>query len=157
MPKTLDRKRKFATSYGETNMRYYQDGVYFDAAGNEVETPPVDTPKDPPPGAGARAGHVPKGATAAEVRSDGLPAAPVLPPAASTEPDPNPPPFTDAGEAPAELPVDAATLREDLKRLNFAQVKKLFMAAKGPAELARGAGSVGRMIDWLVENRDRAA
>lgn len=34
--KTLDRNRPFDTSYGETAHRYLQDGVWFDAQGNEA-------------------------------------------------------------------------------------------------------------------------
>ena len=124
MPKTLDRSRKFATTYGEARERFYQDGTYFDAAGNEVVQAPQAHRETPPLAAGRPAGKPEPGAKAAEVRADATPA-----PAVSDE-----------------------TLRAQLAPLNFGQIKKLFVKAGGPADF-KGAGAQARMVEWLVTNR----
>lgn len=126
MARKLDRSRKFSTSYGETNMRYYQDGVYFDASGDEVVTTPPETRSAPPLAAGKPAGKVAAGATSTAVDSSGrlLPA------------------------------VSEAELRAQLAPLNFAQTKSMFVKAGGPPDI-KGPGALARMVDWLVANRDK--
>lgn len=129
--RTLDRSKKFATSYGETDKRFYQDGVYFTAQGEEVPAdPPQEQREAPPLGAGKPVGKV-------------------LPGAASTQ--------VDASGGPAPPAVSSDELRAQLASLNFGQVKKLFTKADGPPELGQGAGSVARMVDWLVANSAKAA
>jgi hypothetical protein len=49
MPRTLDRSRKFGTTYGDTNLRFLQDGVYFDGQGREVVGSEVLTPAEAAP------------------------------------------------------------------------------------------------------------
>ena len=124
----LDRKRKFSTTYGEARERFYQDGVYFDAQGDEVEQAPQAQRSAPPLGAGRPAGQVAPGAASTNVQASGTP-----PPAASDE-----------------------ELRAQLAPLNFAQVKVLFKRAGGPDDI-KGAGAQARMVDWLVANKTRTA
>jgi hypothetical protein len=122
MARTLDRSRKFSTSYGETTLRYYQDGTYFDAAGASVDVPPQENRTEPPQGAGKPAGKVLAGAKATSIASD----ASVAPPA------------NDAEE------------RAQLAQFKVTQVKSIFLKAGGDPDLAKGAGSQARMIDWLM-------
>lgn len=48
MPRKLDRSRKFGVTYGDDPRRFYQDGVYFDAQGNECPTPEAPAAAAPP-------------------------------------------------------------------------------------------------------------
>lgn len=126
MPKTLDRSRKFSTTYGDDPRRFYQDGVYFDAAGHEYGAP-KPAPDNGPGRAVGRAGEAP--AKAAERQP---------------EREPEPPPQAE----PSPPPTDEE-LRAQLAPLNFGQVKKLFVKAGGPDDI-KGAGAQARMVDWLI-------
>lgn len=128
MGRKLDRNRKYASTYGVAVERFYQDGIYFDAAGDEVVQAPVENRQEPPVGAGLPAGVVQEGAAAANVASSGLPV-----------------------EPPALVPVPGAeAMRAQLMAMKAAQVKSVFVKAGGPADLTKGHGAVTRMVDWLV-------
>lgn len=118
---TLDRKRRYDVSYGETNMRFHQDGHWFDAQGNEVLLPEQEQRDAPPIAAGEPVGRVPPGATETTVDSSGVVATP-------------------SGDE----------LRARLKSMKAAQVKSIFLKQEGPEEMTKGAGAMARMIDWLV-------
>jgi hypothetical protein len=129
MGRQLDRSRKFATSFGETNLRFYQDGRYFDAGGNEVETAPVENRKEPPLGAGKPAGKVPVGAKSTATAAD----------------------------ATTQKATSGDELRAQLSGLNFTQVKKIFVTKGGDLDQAKGPGSVARMVEWLVVKHNEEA
>jgi hypothetical protein len=128
----LDRTKYFATSYGDTDHRYYQGGIYFNAQGDEVgvQTTPANSPAE------------------AIERAN--------PPARPNRPNPPaaPPAQANANEhsaaaAPAAAPTPEE-LREQFKPLNAAQVKKIYLAKGGNPAGAKGVGAVARMVDWLV-------
>jgi len=81
--RTLDRSREHTTIYGDSAARFYQDGRYFNAEGNEVD------------------------ADAAAQRNPGGPVMPVAavlePPAPTPPPVGDPPPDPNAGAAPPVL------------------------------------------------------
>jgi len=122
MARQLDRSRKFATSYGDTSLRFYQDGMYFDATGLEVEVAPQENRTEPPQGAGRPAGKILEGATATSVKADAT----------------TPPPANDSEE------------RAQLAQFKVTQVKSIFIKSGGDPEMAKGGGAQGRMIDWLM-------
>lgn len=130
MPRTLDRSRRFDTSYGETLMRYHQDGHWFDPQGREV------------------------------VLVDGvetvLESSPSVAPAAE---QPSIVPLQKgAGSATGGAETsEQADLGAQLKAMKTAQVKSIFKAKGGPEELSKGAGAQARMIEWLLANEQAPA
>lgn len=121
----LNRKSYFATVYGDSKAKYYQDGTYFDGAGHEISTAQA-----------ARA--LPQGA-AVQAALDAE--------AAKESPD-----ATAIPEIPEVPTVDAATTADELGGLHVAKIKSMFKDREGPEDLMSGTGAKERMIEWLVAN-----
>ena len=64
------------------------------------------------------------------------------------EPTPEPAP-EDVTVAETE---EGTVTRADLEALHVAKVRSVFNEMGGPEAVTTGAGSKGRMIDWLIEN-----
>lgn len=124
MPRELDRTKSYDTSYGETEHRYLQGGVWFNAQGIES-------------GSSEGVTEVTRGKPKAEIIAPLQTVIGKMNPVASSPPEGKP------GD------VD---YRAQLMSMKAAQVKKIFVELGGPAELSQGKGAVAKMADWLVTN-----
>lgn len=147
MPKKLDRNRYYATSYGDTNQRYLQDGIWFDNSGVAISSSP------------SAEGGVDKLITEAQP-----PAPRAVPAAAAQEPDVS------------DVVVDGSTPADDedfesernavdprppngeergkLEKMTLGQLRSVLTKASGPPELlvAKGKNARQPIIDWLLAN-----
>lgn len=133
----LDRSRYYAQSFGRTDARYLQDGIWFDNQGFELEvqpggvTPPAqpstqENPAPSPEDLRQAAGGAPR----MQTTTIGKVNAPKDPPPAEDEP------------------------RAQLEALPLAKVKTVAKKAGAPQELlaAKGKSAKKPLVDWLVAN-----
>jgi hypothetical protein len=169
MARKLDRSRPFNTSYGETNLRFHQDGRYFDPQGREVDTngalipdppaeSPVPAPTAPSPPVAPTAPN-----TAPSDDEDGpgvsvdqaLGAEPTVEPAPAAAPDVRTAPSNEgAGGATSAADPKAAEPRAILENMTLEELRMLGKRANAPAELLEAKGKEARdpLITWLVEH-----
>jgi hypothetical protein len=149
MARKLDRSRPFNTSYGETNLRFHQDGRYFDPQGREVDTNGALIP-DPPAESPVPAPTAPS-----------PPVAPTVPNTAPSDDEDGPGVSVDQalGAEPTVEPAAAADPkasepREILENMTLEELRMLGKRANAPAELLEAKGKEARdpLITWLVEH-----
>jgi hypothetical protein len=165
MARKLDRTRHYDQSYGETNLRFYQDKRWFNNLGEEVDlngrvipdpvaaSPVPATAPPPPPVSLPTPGTDPADEDAGPGVSVEQALGNTIDPAAAP-PITSAPSNEGAGGATAAAEPEVESEAVTLERMNLEQLRKLAKRANAPQELLDAKGTEARkpIIDWLLDN-----